>query len=128
MATVRGAERTGPDNSSGTNNTIRATRMIAPVSRSFTLTTHHGGETAHCKRAAGRARAVLATRRAAVCLVYPKPLQCRAHGVHRAAHDDTITGLRCGRCQLAPGLDGGSELGAVRGRAETCGELRGAAA
>jgi hypothetical protein len=26
----------GPDNSSGTNNTIRTTRMIAPVSRSFT--------------------------------------------------------------------------------------------
>jgi hypothetical protein len=30
------AEPTGPVNSSGTNNTIRATRMIAPVSRSFT--------------------------------------------------------------------------------------------
>ena len=26
----------GPDNSSGTNNTIKTTRMIAPVSRSFT--------------------------------------------------------------------------------------------
>jgi len=33
---TRGAERTGPVNSSGTNNTTRATRIIAPVNRSFT--------------------------------------------------------------------------------------------
>ena len=32
----------GPDNSSGTNNTIRTTRMIAPVSRSFTRTSKMG--------------------------------------------------------------------------------------
>jgi hypothetical protein len=32
----------GPDNSSGTNNTIRMTRMIAPVSRSFTRSSTMG--------------------------------------------------------------------------------------
>jgi hypothetical protein len=38
-----GADRPfGPDNSSGTNNTIRTTRMIAPVSRSFTRVSKMG--------------------------------------------------------------------------------------
>lgn len=47
-----GAERTGPVSNSGTNNTISATRTIAPVSRSFTWTTHHGGENEEAKRSA----------------------------------------------------------------------------
>ena len=56
--------RIGPVSSSGTNNTIRATRMIAPVSRSFTLSTHDGGKCAKAKRGG---------RRAGCGLVYPKP-------------------------------------------------------
>lgn len=36
LLAAAGAGRAGPVNSSGTNSTIRATRMIAPVSRSFT--------------------------------------------------------------------------------------------
>ena len=41
-----GAERPfGPDSSSGTNNTIRTTRMIAPVSRSFTRSSKVGTKT-----------------------------------------------------------------------------------
>jgi hypothetical protein len=35
----------GPDSSSGTNNTIRTTRMIAPVSRSFTRSSKVGTKT-----------------------------------------------------------------------------------
>src|SRR5579863_2609972 len=57
-----GADRIGPVSSAGTSNTIRATRMIAPVSRSFTQS------------------------------VYPKPLERRAHRMHRTAHDDAIAG------------------------------------
>jgi hypothetical protein len=43
----------GPDNSSGTNNTIRTTRMIAPVSRSFTRSTTVGTKPL---QSSGRAR------------------------------------------------------------------------
>jgi hypothetical protein len=39
-----GADREGPLSSSGTNNTISATRMIAPVSRSFTRLSKMGAE------------------------------------------------------------------------------------
>jgi hypothetical protein len=40
----------GPDNSSGTNNTIRTTRMIAPVSRSFTRSSTVGTKTLQSSR------------------------------------------------------------------------------
>src|SRR5712675_1457971 len=102
MALARGAERIGPVNSSGTSKTIRATRMIAPVSRSFTLAIHSLRAACACSlqalRAAGAARGRL-------CLVYPKPLQRRSHGVHRAAHDDAIAGLRAGARQLTARFD-----------------------
>ena len=39
-----GADREGPLSSSGTNNTISTTRMIAPVSRSFTRLSTMGAE------------------------------------------------------------------------------------
>ena len=39
-----GADREGPLSSSGTNNTISTTRMIAPVSRSFTRLSKIGSE------------------------------------------------------------------------------------
>jgi hypothetical protein len=39
-----GAVREGPLSSSGTNNTISTTRMIAPVSRSFTRLSNMGTE------------------------------------------------------------------------------------
>jgi hypothetical protein len=39
-----GADREGPLSSSGTNNTISTTRMIAPVSRSFTRLSKMGAE------------------------------------------------------------------------------------
>src|SRR5690242_21439121 len=42
-----GAGRDGPLSSSGTNNTIRTTRMIAPVSRSFTRLSNMGAEPFH---------------------------------------------------------------------------------
>jgi hypothetical protein len=42
-----GAERDGPLSSSGTNNTISTTRMIAPVSRSFTSLSNIGAEPIH---------------------------------------------------------------------------------
>ena len=45
---------TGPVSSSGTNNTISATRMIAPVSRSFTLSTDDGGEMREIQHADAR--------------------------------------------------------------------------
>ena len=67
----------GPDSSSGTNNTIRMTRMIAPVSLSFTRNSTVGTEPASIKH-----------------LVYAKPLQGRTHGVHRAEDNDSITGNR----------------------------------
>ena len=42
-----GAGLDGPLSSSGTNNTIRTTRMIAPVSRSFTRLSNMGAEPFH---------------------------------------------------------------------------------
>jgi hypothetical protein len=42
-ATARGADLIGPVKSSGTNSTISATRMIAPVNRSFTRSTYDWG-------------------------------------------------------------------------------------
>ena len=107
-AAARGAERTGPVNNSGTNNTIRATIMIAPVSRSFTWTTHDAGETEEAKHSAAES--------SARPLVYPKPLQRRTDGVHRAAHDDAVTGLRLAASELAAFGHGPGKLeGSTRG-------------
>src|SRR5215468_10613432 len=44
------------------------------------------------------------------CSVYPKPLQCRAYGVDRAAHDDAVARLRFRARQLTAGCDRTSEL------------------
>lgn len=101
-AAERGAERTGPVNSSGTNNTIRATRMIAPVSRSFTWTTNNGGKTREAKRSAAGL--------GACSLVYPKPLQRRPDGVYRAADDDAIAGPGLAARQFAALDHGRGEL------------------
>src|SRR5262245_18666933 len=108
-AAVRGAERTGPVNSSGTKNTIRATRMTAPVSRSFTWITDSGGENQEAKRSAAGL--------SACWLVYPKPLQRRPDRIHRAADDDAVAGLCLGARQLAAcGYRGGELDGSSRGR------------
>jgi hypothetical protein len=85
----------GPDNSSGTNNTIRTTRMIAPVSRSFTRSSTVGTKTLQSSR-----------RRLSV---YAKPVQCRTHRVDRAEDHNSVT-RRCGRPRdFATLLDGGRE-------------------
>jgi len=63
----------GPDNSSGTNNTIKTTRMIAPVSRSFTR------------------NSVARSFRDRSSLVYAKPLQCRTDRVDGPEHEHAVT-------------------------------------
>ena len=51
-----GTDRDGPLSSSGTNNTISTTRMIAPVSRSFTRLSKIGAEPLHSSVRALRSR------------------------------------------------------------------------
>jgi hypothetical protein len=51
-----GTDRDGPLSSSGTNNTISTTRMIAPVSRSFTRLSKIGAEPLHSSVRALRPR------------------------------------------------------------------------
>jgi hypothetical protein len=70
----------GPDNSSGTNSTTKTTRMIAPVSRSFTRSSKVG--TMSLQSSDGDPRR---------CLVYAKPCQCRTHRVDRAEDDYPVT-------------------------------------
>jgi hypothetical protein len=108
----------GPDNSSGTNNTIKTTRMIAPVSRSFTRCSTVGTKPLqssghHSDNPPVWARGVQYARR----LVYAKPSQCRADGVDRAEDDDPVT-RNCRRARdLATCLDRGGQ------RNQRCGQL-----
>ena len=120
---ARGAGRIGPVNNSGTNNTIRATRMIAPVSRSFTLTTQDGGETEKAKRAGRRTEQVAVAHRAAWPLVYPKPLECRSDGEEGTAHDDSIAAVRGGPREFQSCHHRCRELEGVRRQRQPRGEL-----
>lgn len=77
-------ERTGPVSNSGTNRTMSATRIIAPVSRSFTEPLTLGREIANSRS------------------VYPKPLQRRADSLDGTEHQHPIRRSRRGtRCLAA---------------------------
>jgi hypothetical protein len=100
-----GADREGPLSSSGTNNTISTTRMIAPVSRSFTRLSKMGAEplqstvgfaVGRTERAPGREGRTGNAPRASLrhTSVYPKPLQRRPHRIERTEDDDAIPRLR----------------------------------
>lgn len=105
-----GAGLDGPLSSSGTNNTIRTTRMIAPVSRSFTRLSNMGTEsfqsTSVYERTAAPPAGPLGAR---IGSVYPKPLQHRPHGVKRSENEDTVAlpGALAGH--FATCLDGSRE-------------------
>src|SRR5579863_8605573 len=124
---VRGADLTGPRNSSGTSSTISATRMMAPVNRSFTRPPTIGAK----PRKASTADAARGTPQAAQQkrpALYPKPLERRAHRVERAAHEHPVPGARLG---ARPFASAGYRVGELHGRAwlpQALRELRSAAA
>jgi hypothetical protein len=117
-----GADRPlGPDKNSGTNNTIRTTRMIAPVSRSFTRTSKMGMNPPQCKRRAVREPV---TRQVLCHSVYAKPLQCRPHRVDGAKDQHPVT-RNCGSlCDLTTLFDGCCERNLVGWQMSSRGQIR----
>src|SRR5256885_2844699 len=118
----------GPVNSSGTNSTVRATRMIAPVSRSFTLSYPQWGRGPRTPSAADAAQQWPLAKGGRVSLVYPKPLQRRPHGVHGTAHHHPISGARRGARPLTARGDRVRECHLARRAPEALRQLRRAAA
>jgi len=105
-----GAGLDGPLSSSGTNNTIRTTRMIAPVSRSFTRLSNMGTEPFQSTSVRdGTAPPPAGPQGARIGSVYPKPLQHRPHGVKRSEDEDAITLSRAFASHFAARLDGARE-------------------
>jgi hypothetical protein len=105
-----GAGLDGPLSSSGTNNTIRTTRMIAPVSRSFTRLSNMGMESIQSMSLRdGTAAPPAGPQEARARSVYPKPLQRRSHGIKRSEDQDAVAlpGTLAG--YFAACLDGGRE-------------------
>jgi hypothetical protein len=110
----------GPDNSSGTNNTIRMTRMIAPVSRSFTRSSTMGTKPL---QSSGR-QSEPPVRHMCRTLVYAKPLQCRTYGIDRAEDNNSVTG-HCSRPRdFATLLDGRCERDLVGRQAKPLCQIR----
>jgi len=105
-----GAGLDGPLSSSGTNNTIRTTRMIAPVSRSFTRLSNMGTESIQSMSPRdGTAAPPAGPQGARARSVYPKPLQHRPHRIKRSKDEDAVAlpGALAGH--FATRLDGGRE-------------------
>ena len=84
------ANRPGPVSSSGTSNTSTATRMIAPVSLSFTRMSSIGADGRESSFVAQRSR----QRGTCGNSVYPKPLESRPDDEEAPANDDAIAGHR----------------------------------